>query len=254
MKTKLFLLGVVVSIWTVDVQAQPPGPRGDGGGPPSNPIIGALDADGDHEITFDEISQAVAMLKGQDTNGDKKLSGDEMAGIPGPAGGPGRGGRGGPRRGGPRGGNDGGRMAERLMGFDKNKDGKLAADEVPERMQRLVKNADKDKDGFVDKDELAAVAAQVGGDGDSEGRGNRGRYGRGGGRPGGRGPGGPGGRGGPPNPEMMVKHAFEFDADKNGQLSKTEMEAFAKQMGQNRRAGGGRPDRGGPGGRPGRPQ
>ena len=292
MRTNLVLLGIVASTWAVTAQAQPPGPRGDG--PPHNPIIDALDADGDREITFAEIDEAAEMLKEQDVNGDKKLTGDEVTDIPGFGGGPGgpgpgRPGRGGPgpRRGGPRDGGrrgDGGGMAERLMGFDKNEDGKLAADEVPGRMQRLIKGADTDGDGSVDKDELAAFAAKRSGerdsgssaegreDGDRRGRGaerrgpegrgpeGRGPRGRGPGGFGGRGdrgpggPGGPGGHHGPPSPERMVEHAFEFDANHDGQLSKEEMTAFAKELGKRRRGPGGRPGRGGEDGRPERPR
>lgn len=196
MNTKLLLLGVVVSVWTVNVQAQPPGPRESG--PRHNPIIDLMDADGDHEITFDEIASAVAKLKEQDTNGDEKLTGDEMIGILGPP----------PREGGPRDG-------RRSQG-----------------------------------------GARDGGPRDGD-RGDRDRYGRG---PDGQDRGGSnarrrrGGPAGPPSPEMMVKHAFEFDADGDGLLSKTEMTAFATEMGKHRHERGGHPDRGDRGGRPGRPQ
>ena len=179
MRTNLFLFGIIASTWAVTAQAQAPGARGDGHGPSHNSFIDALDANGDNEITFDEIEEAAEMLKEQDVNGDKKLTGDEIADIPGFGGGPGgpgglgrggpgrgRPGRGGAGRGGPgRGGaGDGGGMAERLMSFDKNKDGKLAADELPERMQRLIKGADADGDGSVDKNELADFAAKRHGD------------------------------------------------------------------------------------------
>jgi len=38
--------------------------------------------------------------------------------------------------------------------MDKNGDGKLTKDEVPERMQRLIERADSNGDGAVDKQEL----------------------------------------------------------------------------------------------------
>lgn len=78
-------------------------------------------------------------------------------------------------------------VVERLMSFDKNKDGKITKDELPERMQDLVAKGDTNKDGALDKDEikkLAADLARTGGFGPF-GRGGRGGFG------------GRGGRGGP---------------------------------------------------------
>src|SRR3954466_472623 len=46
-------------------------------------------------------------------------------------------------------------VVTRMMGFDKNKDGKLSRDEVTdERLHRLFDRADVDKDGVVTKEEL----------------------------------------------------------------------------------------------------
>lgn len=74
-------------------------------------------------------------------------------------------------------------MVDRLMAFDKNKDGKLEKDEITDpRMMRLFERADADKDGVVTKEELTAMAVRMT-DGNA-------------GRPGGFGP--PGGPGGPP--------------------------------------------------------
>jgi hypothetical protein len=116
---------------------------------------------------------------------------------------PGPGGPGGPRgpgRGGP--GGRGGRgltvdqIVERIMAFDKNKDGKITKDELPERMQDLIAKGDTNKDGALDKDEVKALAAKIEKEGfpGFDGRGGPGgRGGRGPGGPFGRGPGGPGG-------------------------------------------------------------
>ena len=53
------------------------------------------------------------------------------------------------------------RIVERLMAFDKNKDGKIAKDELPERMQDLIARGDTNKDGVLDKDEIEAVALKL---------------------------------------------------------------------------------------------
>ena len=109
------------------------------------PLIIALDANRDGEISAEEIENATAALKKLDKNGDGKLTRDELRpegapGFGGPGqgrlggqgrggfgqgggfGAPARGGFGGPGRGGP-GGPAGGGLAERLMGRGANKVG-----------------------------------------------------------------------------------------------------------------------------------
>lgn len=180
------------------------------------PVLKALDADGNGEISSKEMANAAAALKTLDRNGDGKLTEDEVR-PQGPPGGGGRGGFGGrqdgdsfgpprggfeggrenmdrgrgrgfggPPRDGERGGGDEGRgsgrpdpadMVKRLMAFDKNGDGKLAKDELSSRMQSLISRADTNKDGFADKDELMKLAEGQGG-----GR-SRGGFGDRGGRP-----------------------------------------------------------------------
>jgi len=54
-------------------------------------------------------------------------------------------------------------IVERLMAFDKNKDGKLTKDELPERMHHLIPLGDTNKDGALDKDEIRKLATSVGG-------------------------------------------------------------------------------------------
>ena len=49
------------------------------------------------------------------------------------------------------------------MALDKNGDGKLGADELPERMRGVLARADTNKDGYVDKDELTKLAQQQAG-------------------------------------------------------------------------------------------
>jgi len=60
-----------------------------------------------------------------------------------------------------------------------------------------------------------------------------------GGPPGGPGSGGPGGgRRGPPSPERLVEHAFEYDADGDGKLDRAEMTKFAQAFHEMRMRGG----------------
>lgn len=75
-----------------------------------------------------------------------------------------------------------GGFLERLKSMDKNDDGKLSRDELPEVMQvQLMRRADTNDDGFIDQAEMKAIAENFGG------QGGGGRAGAGGGR-GGRGP------------------------------------------------------------------
>jgi hypothetical protein len=45
-------------------------------------------------------------------------------------------------------------LVERIMAFDKNKDGKVTKDELPERMQFLIELGDLNNDGALDRDEI----------------------------------------------------------------------------------------------------
>ncbi|MEW6307306.1 MAG: EF-hand domain-containing protein [Verrucomicrobiota bacterium] len=89
---------------------------------------------------------------------------------PGGAGGPGGFGQGGPGGpGGPQGGARGpgvgsaGDFATRLMQNDKNGDGKVTMDEVPEQMRPVLQRADTNSDGAVTKEEAEALSRQIGG-------------------------------------------------------------------------------------------
>ena len=175
---------------------------------PRLPIIQALDADQNGEISAKEIANAVAALKKIDANGDGKLTLEEMmpAGIgrgaqgrggegqpqgrgaqgrggegqPQGRGAQGRGGEGQPQgrgaqgRGGegqPQGrgaqgrGAAGGNTADivsRIMANDKNGDGKIDKEELPERMQRILERADTNKDGALEKGEIEKMLEGVG--------------------------------------------------------------------------------------------
>ncbi len=139
------------------------------------------------------------------------------------------------------------------MEQDKNGDGKLSKDELPERMQRILERADADKDGYATKEEITKMASSSGGEGGrgfggeggrgfggeggrggERGFGEGGRGGRGGegGRPGEGGRGGEGGRiamfGPMSNPVAFVERLFELDKDKDGKLSRDELSKFGE--------------------------
>lgn len=242
------------------------GPGGPGFGGPGAmlrmlPAMAALDADGSGDLSSAEIDNATAALKTLDKNADGKLTEDELRPNFGGRG-PGPNGFGGPD-GGPGGGPGfGGRnpeaMLSEMMQMDKNEDGQLDASEVGERRQGLIARADADKDGRVTREELkqmlqAQMQGGRGGDGRGEGRPEGRAEGRGDGRPegrsegrsegrgDGRAEGRPEGRG--PGGGGFVDRLFELDADKDGKLSREELQKLAEQ-------GGGFGGRGGFGGPP----
>ena len=49
-------------------------------------------------------------------------------------------------------------MVKNLMAYDKNGDGKLSKDELPERMQGMLERGDTNKDGFLTPDEIRTMA------------------------------------------------------------------------------------------------
>ena len=139
------------------------------------PIMAALDADGNGEISASEIEGAVAALKKLDKNSDGKLTMEELMPEGMMAGGPG-GGPGGP--GGPGGGfGDPAEIVNRMLEADKNKDGFIDKSEAPERMQPMFARADTDNDGKLSKDELTKAASQMGRRGGAEGGREGGREG-----------------------------------------------------------------------------
>jgi len=82
-------------------------------------------------------------------------------------------------------------VVERLMTFDKNKDGKITKSELPERMQNLIAQGDSNKDATLSKEEIKALATKLQREGFATGFG--GRRGRGDGFRGGRAAFGPSG-------------------------------------------------------------
>ena len=136
-------------------------------------------------------------------------------------------------------------MVDHLLGFDRNEDGRLDKDELPERFQNLLARADEDKNGSLSKEEIeAAVNSRPqdrrGGGRGEDGNGPPGGFGPGqGGPPGGGGgfgrgqgggpPGGGGGRGqgGGRGRRPMLPIIVALDADQDGTISAEEIKNAA---------------------------
>jgi Ca2+-binding EF-hand superfamily protein len=148
-------------------QGGPGGPGGPfGGGEPAQMVdnmIRQFDRNNDGRIGLDEVDErSVRMLSNfRDANGDGALDRPElltgMAQMQQRFGGGGFGG--GPGGGG---GFDGARMTERLMANDRNGDGKLSADEVPEQFRGMLQGGDEDNDGNIDARELEMATRRMG--------------------------------------------------------------------------------------------
>jgi Ca2+-binding EF-hand superfamily protein len=157
------------------------GPFG-GGGDPAQMVDGMiqnLDRNRDGQIGLDEVDErSLAMLsRFRDVNGDGALNRQELiAGMEQMRQQFGGGGGGGFGRGGGGGGFDPQQMTERMLANDKNGDGKLQADEVPEQFRGMLRGADENEDGAIDARELAESTRRMG----ERFRGGFGRGGRGG--------------------------------------------------------------------------
>ena len=142
--------------------AQPPegGPPDRGpGGPPRDPLRAALDTDGDHELSADEIKNAAAAIAKLDRNGDGRIDNEEFR-PPRPPGPPregfegrrpprGEGFEGRPPREGRRPPGDGERPAGGPRGPS------------PERFVERALSFDGDGDGKLDKAEMEKFAAAM---------------------------------------------------------------------------------------------
>ena len=169
------------------------GPRdGDREGPPRGdrqrpvfPLLQALDKNQDGVIDSGEIERAVAALKSLDGNSDGKLTREElMPNFAGMQRGGDRGQAGDRRPGGqrdgagPGGGQQPGQRGNPAAMFDrmdKDGDGSLSEDEVPEQMRDKFGMVDADGDGAVSKQELVSAIERrmkAGGKGGNRG-GNR---------------------------------------------------------------------------------
>ena len=137
-----------------------PGAGGVPGGPMGMlqmlPIMKVLDTDHDGSLSASEIANASKALIQLDKNGDGIISAEEMK--PDPSTMPGGFAGAGP---GPNGPPNGPMMGKRFESLDKNGDGKLTGDEIPERMRDRLKMIDKDGDGSITKTEFASAATRM---------------------------------------------------------------------------------------------
>lgn len=166
MRTLIFIVVV-----TATATAQEPG-RGFGRGPEGgfmrmSPILAGIDTNHDGVISPDELRNAPAALRHLDQNGDGQLTPEEVRPrFEGRGRGEGRGEEG------PKDNSE--ELVGTLMAFDKNHDGKISKDELPDRMQGMLERGDTNKDGFLTPDEIrkmAAAQAAPGGPLEREGRG-----------------------------------------------------------------------------------
>jgi Ca2+-binding EF-hand superfamily protein len=155
---------------------RPPGEPGPGG--PPGGLFAVLDTDHDGQLSTSEIVAAGSVLLRMDRNGDSRLTPDEVftrTGGP-PPGAPRGEGRpfdrprepGGPPRAGdrPPGGPGPEAFRERLREADRNGDGKLSKDEAPDQLKENFDRADANGDGVLDETELRAAFERLrGGEG-----------------------------------------------------------------------------------------
>jgi hypothetical protein len=177
--------------------AQPPGGPPPGGPPPLErafddvtltekqraQVEDVLRAHRERMRRIQEQERATVLKELKDVLTDAQLKQVRDAFDRMPLGPGGRGGRGG-RGGGPLRGVPVDDLVERVMAFDKNKDGKVTKDELPERMHYLFELGDTNKDGALDREELQRLAEKLRDQGPPAQGPRGGRGGRGGPPPG----------------------------------------------------------------------
>jgi len=174
-----------------------------------------LDRNEDGKISKDEVPEEMwARLSRLDTDEDGHISREEflagadaMRGATGEGRRPGSAGEGGPR------------SEELFKRLDRNEDGKISKDEVPEEMWTRLSRLDTDEDGHISREEFLAGAAALRGAMDGARRP---------GAPGAEGPRRPGspGRSGAGGAGGGADAVFSrYDANKDGKLSEDEVPA-----------------------------
>jgi Ca2+-binding EF-hand superfamily protein len=137
MPSKSLLLSLLV-VSSSFAGAQGPG----GGAPPPRPVFLALDTDHDGKLSADEIAAASKSLLTLDADHDGQLTSLEYL----------------PSQNDPN-ANKPNETVTRLMVLDRNGDGVLTKDEVPERMQGMFDRIDTNHDGKLTQDEIKASAS-----------------------------------------------------------------------------------------------
>jgi Ca2+-binding EF-hand superfamily protein len=110
--------------------------------PPPRPVILAIDTDHDGKFSIEEIAAASVGLISLDADHDGQLTSLEYL----------------PSQSDPA-ANKPDETVQRLMSLDKNGDGTLTKDEVPERLQGLFARTDTNHDGKLTSDEIRASAS-----------------------------------------------------------------------------------------------
>lgn len=131
------------------------------GAPRSNAMFDAIDADADGVISKVELRKAIRALRTLDTDSDGNITLAEANVGGGPVG-PGIAGA-----------ND--VQIAQFMANDLDGDGKLSPTEVPNNLMPILQNADQNRDGAIDRQELAGALAnakgQLGGPWNGRGQG-----------------------------------------------------------------------------------
>jgi Ca2+-binding EF-hand superfamily protein len=150
-----------ISLEEASPRGGPGGFGGRGGGDPEAMVdrIMENDANGDGQLTQDEIPEYLArMLTGADTNADGAISREElqqaMQNMRGGFGGPGEGGAGFGGRGGFGGMADPETMARQIMAADRNGDGLISRNEMTPQMAAMLQGADTNGDGALNAKEV----------------------------------------------------------------------------------------------------
>ena len=153
------------------VSAQPPerpqgqqAQRPQGGAADFIERIKGFDQNNDGKITKDEMPERMqAMIERLDTNKDGAIDNEELAALKDrlaqggqrPQGQPGQ------RPEGQRSQFNPADIIKRVKESDKNNDGKITKDELPEQMQRMFPRIDTNQDGVIDRDELAVMEKRM---------------------------------------------------------------------------------------------